>query len=574
VADVSGVKIGVFSEDKTKKGFDSAKKGVGKLTSAVKNYGAEMLVGALAVKKAVQSIYSLIDGTATAGDMFDKMSKRTSISTTFLSEFDHVAKLAGTNISVLEASFKRAAKALGDADEGLAESVRTFNNLGIEIHKTDGTLKDIDTVILETADRFSKMTDNTKKMSIAQELFGRGGLAMIPILNQGTEAIRAQMEEAASLGLTWTTDAAGGAAAYVDAMQRLKSAWIGIRNNSIVPLLAKITPMLERMAIAMGMETQGMKLQKTLDGVKLSIQELYNEIGVKGADAPILLDDGNIATMREYMGQLKEQAAGLKQQIADLNKTVDAGILGGAAGGTGDGGGDTGALLPLAGFEEFTVVTDSMDFALGNASNTLEDLKDGAQDVTVDLMPRFTQAFIDSKKAIVDLASSGANAMSSLFSAIAVNATKGKRAWLSAMSGISQQIPGLITQFIALKNAKIAASLAGAGAALGIFGAVVGIGASLMSAYSSNDDDYSTAGMDDGLTNAASSSRYSSVTRRNPQTFSISPQVIISSSNGVQVFGEEGVTGGALANIMREILTRDISNGAFALDDLVPEGAG
>lgn len=254
-----GIKVKKLT--KTTKEFGSVFKGV---------FGAALLLKGLNMAgAAVKKFIGEFGEVAKIGDQFDKMSKRVGASVEFLSEFGHVATLAGSSIERIEPSMKRLARTMSDANTGLSTAKRAFQDLGINVNDANGELKSVDTVILEVAGRFQNMTDHTKKLALAQEVFGRAGADMLPILNQGTAAIKAQMEEAKALGISLTTEAAVGAAEFVDAMARMTGAFKGIRRESILPLLDKLTPIINQLALNMK------NLFAILDPVKEAFMDLF-----------------------------------------------------------------------------------------------------------------------------------------------------------------------------------------------------------------------------------------------------------------------------------------------------------
>jgi len=209
--DQASVKVTKFSKNIKKAGKQV--NSFGQQFKAV--FGAQLLLKGLGqATQAVKNFVGQFGEVARAGDIFDKMSKRVGVSVEFLSEFGFVAELAGTSIEALEPGFKRAAKAMNDASIGLESASRGFDALGISVTDNQGKLRVMDELIFEVSDKFSMMTDETRKVAIAQDIFGRGGALMIPILNQGTAAIREQIQEAKRLGISWTAEAAKGAADY------------------------------------------------------------------------------------------------------------------------------------------------------------------------------------------------------------------------------------------------------------------------------------------------------------------------------------------------------------------------
>ena len=88
----------------------------------------------------------------------------------------------------------------------------------------NGQLKDSEDLFMEVARALSLETNETKKAALAQEIFGRSGQAMLPMLRDGEEGLLALMEEAKRLGLIMSKEDAKAAADLKDAWTRLWSA--------------------------------------------------------------------------------------------------------------------------------------------------------------------------------------------------------------------------------------------------------------------------------------------------------------------------------------------------------------
>src|SRR5207302_2076387 len=61
--------------------------------------------------------------------------------------------------------------------------------------------RDVNEVLLEQADQFSKMGLGADKTALAIARFGRAGQEMLPFLNRGRDAIAAQLREAEEFGV-------------------------------------------------------------------------------------------------------------------------------------------------------------------------------------------------------------------------------------------------------------------------------------------------------------------------------------------------------------------------------------
>ena len=85
-------------------------------------------------------------------------------------------------------------KALAEAAAGSKDALEPFNKLGISVKDAAGQTKAADVVFAEIADRFKTFNDGPEKAALALKLFGKAGSEQIALLNEGGEALRANIE--------------------------------------------------------------------------------------------------------------------------------------------------------------------------------------------------------------------------------------------------------------------------------------------------------------------------------------------------------------------------------------------
>jgi len=187
-------------------------------------------------------LFAIANSTAKAGDEFQKMSLRLGLSTELLSGMKHAIELSGSSIESLEKGVRTLAKRMSDADDGLAEAKRSFEDLGINVKNADGSLKDLDTMVMEASQGLANMEDNTKRVALAQDLFGRAGTQLLPLMKQGAEGLRKMTDEAKALGITFDKISADQAAEFKDNMLRVHRVLTGIKTQigqAIIPLFSE-----------------------------------------------------------------------------------------------------------------------------------------------------------------------------------------------------------------------------------------------------------------------------------------------------------------------------------------------
>lgn len=196
--------------------------------------------------------------TAQAGDEIAKMSKRTGLGTVALSELKYAADLSGTSLEGLETGIKRMQMVLVDASNGMESAIGSLDSLGLSV---------VDLMGLSPEEQFTKLAgaiaeieDPTIRAAVAQEIFGRSGTDLLPMLAEGATGLEKMRQEAHELGVVFDEEAAKKAEAFQDAITKLKTSFekagasIG---EALMPILTdllenKIIPIIQNIAAWIG----------------------------------------------------------------------------------------------------------------------------------------------------------------------------------------------------------------------------------------------------------------------------------------------------------------------------------
>ena len=181
---------------------------------------------------------------ANAGDAAAKMAKRTGMSVENIMQLKHAADLSGTSIEGLETGVKRMARVISDAEYGLETAQRPLNELGITLDQIKGKKPDEQFNLLATA--LANVEDPTKKAALAQEIFGRAGTQLLPMLSEGAAGLEKMKQEAVDLGLVMSADAAKKAEEFNDSITSLKGSLQGVRNAIAEQIMPTLTPLIQK----------------------------------------------------------------------------------------------------------------------------------------------------------------------------------------------------------------------------------------------------------------------------------------------------------------------------------------
>lgn len=222
------------------RGLDGASKRADRFGADLKKLGP---IAASAFAAVGTAVAAMVSSTATAGDEIAKLSDRTGVTAESLSRLKYAAELSDVTMSDLETAFAGLSRRMLQAQDQTSAQAEAFSALGISTANADGSLRKVDDVLLDVADAFARSEDATAKAALAQELFGRSGASLLPLLNNGKRGIKEMGDEAERLGVVFSQDAADAAAEFNDNVTRLKSAAEGLKleiGNALIPEINRL----------------------------------------------------------------------------------------------------------------------------------------------------------------------------------------------------------------------------------------------------------------------------------------------------------------------------------------------
>ena len=183
---------------------------------------------------AIAAIALLTKKVADQGDKWHKLSQSAGVTIETLSSLQLTAEQGGADIDMLGKGLGILNKRAYKAANGTKSFAEAFKNLGVNVRDADGNLKKSRQLFIETANGIANMENKTKRAALAQELFGNSmGQKLLPVLNQGGDAIQKQIDRSEELGLVWSQDAANDAAEFNDAVTELKFAFKGLTEEMV-----------------------------------------------------------------------------------------------------------------------------------------------------------------------------------------------------------------------------------------------------------------------------------------------------------------------------------------------------
>lgn len=197
----------------------------------------------LGVAAAVKGINNMVKSTIELTDRIDKQSQKIGISRQTFQEWDFILSQSGASVDGLQLGMKTLSTAMDEANDGTKEYSELFERLGINIHDTNGELKDQETIFNEVFKALSDMENQTERTAIASRLLGRSATELAPAMNGGAEAIEEMRSKAHDLGLVLDDETIDAGVRLTDTLDQMRRAVSAAKSRAIEPLMGVVDEM-------------------------------------------------------------------------------------------------------------------------------------------------------------------------------------------------------------------------------------------------------------------------------------------------------------------------------------------
>ena len=206
------------SISKTEKKAQSLGDKLGKGVVTAGKWGLAIGAGAAAAGGALLGVASK---SADATDRIDKMSQKLGMSKQGFQEWDYILGQNGISIDSLGGGMKALTNLTDELSKGTKGAVDSFGRLGISYDDLKG--KTQEEIFDITVQKLMEVEDTTQRAALANDLLGRSGAELAPLLNQGAEGAEELRKRAHELGLVLSDDAVDAGVVFGDTMDDLKS---------------------------------------------------------------------------------------------------------------------------------------------------------------------------------------------------------------------------------------------------------------------------------------------------------------------------------------------------------------
>jgi len=188
-------------------------------------------VAAIAAGAAISRLYR---GRAEDIDAAAKLADSIGINTRELQGLRLAAELTGAGSDAMDKSLARLQRSVGEAARGTGTARLAFAELGLDVEKL--ARLSVDDQFRAIADAFAAVESRTTRTTLAYQIFGRQGTALVNTLALGSAGLNETTAEAAKLGIAFDRIDAAKIEAANDASTRAATAVTGLANTLAIEL--------------------------------------------------------------------------------------------------------------------------------------------------------------------------------------------------------------------------------------------------------------------------------------------------------------------------------------------------
>ena len=215
----------------------------------------------------VGGLMAMTKQAATYGDEIAKASKKTGMTTEDISRLRYAAERSGVGFGGLESALARMARSASEAAGGAEMYSEAYDRLGVSVTDANGELKGGEQLFREVAEGLKNVDNATERATLAQEIFGKSGAQLLPLLNEGEAGIKKLGDRAEQLGMVLSGKAAKDSERFNDALADLKDTGTTIAMTLGQTLMPTIAEIAEKVSEAVGRWREWSEAHPTLNAL-------------------------------------------------------------------------------------------------------------------------------------------------------------------------------------------------------------------------------------------------------------------------------------------------------------------
>ena len=177
-------------------------------------------------------------------DAANILSQKIGITTEALTKLEYAAKLSDVSQQALEGGLRKLATTLTTAQDPASKAAKALLDIGLSARELIAI--PADQQLGRIGDALNNVQNQSQRAALAQQIFGKTGQQLLPILAEGTAGIKNFGDEAERAGVVIDSAFAARAGVFNDNLDRIKSSASGLGLNIAEELLPRLTELQER----------------------------------------------------------------------------------------------------------------------------------------------------------------------------------------------------------------------------------------------------------------------------------------------------------------------------------------
>lgn len=224
---VKGPDPSVF--DRLKKSLTEIGGSLVEVGKSITSFGVELSKVSAAVTGVIIGLGLIANSAAETADAIEKNAQKVGLGAEAFQKLSFAARQTDVDADSFTTAMGRLSKQLEDARDGSKEAIANFQKMGLSLHDIETLTPD--QALEKLADHFAKLPDGVQKSAEAIKIFGRGGIQLIPLLDEGSKGIREFGDEFDRLTLGLTDDQIKISKTFIEQKHELEDVFASLKNQ-------------------------------------------------------------------------------------------------------------------------------------------------------------------------------------------------------------------------------------------------------------------------------------------------------------------------------------------------------
>lgn len=177
-----------------------------------------------------------------AADDMSAMASRIGTSTTALQEFEYVGMQYNITQANMDMGLQRLFRRFGDAQRGIGEATKLFQDLNVSLYDNENQLKTNDQIFYDVADSIAAMDDEAAQLSATVKLVDSEAAGMVDVFRSGSDELVRLRLEAHAMGAVMSEDVvekAADANLQIETLTKVMKTQFTVALTELTPLLVE-----------------------------------------------------------------------------------------------------------------------------------------------------------------------------------------------------------------------------------------------------------------------------------------------------------------------------------------------